>query len=178
MKLIDLTGKIFGRWIVIKRNYPDKNHKLRWLCRCDCGTEKIVYGQDLRTGHTKSCGCLKIEKSRLIFGLSNLRTLILHYKYNAKKRGYNFDLTEEQFKEISQKDCYYCGTKPNNTSTGKRTFGDYIYNGLDRIDNNKGYIIENIISCCKICNRAKDKMTLQEFQNWIEKVYIKRKEMK
>ena len=49
--------------------------------------------------------------------------------------------------------------------------GIYIYNGIDRIDNNKGYTIDNIVPCCHICNQAKSSFTLQEFQDWIEKVY-------
>jgi len=178
MRLIDLTGRKFGRWTVIRRSYPNRRTRSMWLCKCECGKEKIVYGQDLRTNHTQSCGCLKTEKSRLTFGLSNLRTLILHYKHNAEKRRLDFNLTEKQFEEITQQNCYYCGAKPNNTSTGKRTFGDYIYNGLDRVDNSKGYTIDNVVPCCKVCNRAKDTITLQEFQDWIEKIYNKRKEVK
>ena len=57
---IDLAGKKFGRWTVIKKGYPSKNGNTRWLCKCDCGTEKIVFGINLRQGRTKSCGCLNI----------------------------------------------------------------------------------------------------------------------
>lgn len=57
---IDLTGKRFGRLVVIGR--ADKKHnQYRWLCRCDCGKEVVVYGQPLRKGTTKSCGCLHRE---------------------------------------------------------------------------------------------------------------------
>ena len=115
----------------------------------------------------------------LPLGFSSMRQVIIHYKANAKRRGYDFNLTEEQFKEMTQKDCYYCGAKPNQFFKQKyhnnyRKFnGDFIYNGLDRIDSNKGYTIDNIVPCCSICNYAKHNLTLQEFQDWIEKVYNK-----
>jgi len=178
-KVIDLTGKKFGRLIVIKRTYPNgKYGHLKWLCKCKCGTEKIVWGNNLIRDNTKSCGCLYKETSPknckiLPSGVSNMRAIIGVYKDGAKKRGYNYDLTEEQFKEITQRDCYYCGAKPNNVSKRSTRFGDYIYNGLDRIDNEKGYIFNNVVSCCKFCNQAKSNFTLQEFKDWVERVYTK-----
>lgn len=65
--LIDLTGKTFGRLTVIKRaeDYirPNGNHSVRWLCKCSCEENKyvVVLGQLLRSGSTKSCGCLHNE---------------------------------------------------------------------------------------------------------------------
>lgn len=58
----DLTGKRFGRWTVIKRdgsvNYNSCVQAL-WLCRCDCGEERLVRGNSLRNGTSKSCGCAR-----------------------------------------------------------------------------------------------------------------------
>lgn len=62
-KFIDLTGKRFGRLEVIKRS-DNVNKETYWLCRCDCGNEKIINGHSLKTGNTKSCGCLGIENAR------------------------------------------------------------------------------------------------------------------
>ena len=146
-----------------------------WLCKCECGIEKIVNGYHLRQGHTKSCGCLSKENignlNRLPLGLGNMRASIRQYKKNAEIRGIEYKLTEEQFKEITQKDCYYCGAKPNNISKAKGRFGSYKYNGIDRIDNNKGYTINNVVPCCKICNQAKGNLTLQEFKNWVVNIH-------
>lgn len=63
MRLVDLTGKRFDRLLVLKR-YPENNNqnKPQWVCRCDCGNETIVTGSCLRSGNTKSCGCLNHEK--------------------------------------------------------------------------------------------------------------------
>ena len=59
---IDLTGQTFGEWYVIeKSDPPPTNHNggTFWKCRCSCGTIKIVEGQSLRNGRSKSCGCIK-----------------------------------------------------------------------------------------------------------------------
>ena len=178
-KLIDLTGKKFGRLTVIKRSYPNSEDEYpNWLCKCECGNERIVRGDLLRNGHTKSCGCLRKEtltyrneKGKLEQGISSMRQAITTYKKNAKSNGREYKLTEEQFKEITQKDCYYCGAKPDNVRKNKYNNGNYIYNGIDRIDNNKGYVTGNIVPCCKICNIAKHNLTIQEFKDWIRRVY-------
>jgi hypothetical protein len=60
-KFIDLTGQRFGRLIVVKKIGTNKNKKIVWLCQCDCGNTIQTLGESLRTGSTKSCGCLKIE---------------------------------------------------------------------------------------------------------------------
>jgi len=174
-KLNNLTGQRFGRLTVIGRSYPNsKWREAMHLCKCDCGKKIIASGHNLRSGNTKSCGCLNKERSsesnRINLGLGSMRARICNYKIDAKKRGHNFELTEEQFFKTTQKDCYYCGTKPNNISKYHNCNGSYIYNGLDRIDNNKGYLIDNVIPCCKFCNTAKSNLTLQEFKDWIKKV--------
>lgn len=170
---IDLTGQRFGRLIAIKRVGFDKWKQALWLCKCDCGTEKIIKASSLRSDVTKSCGCINREKQRLGFGIGNMRTLFAHYKKSARKRGYIFELTEKQFAEITKKDCHYCGAKPNQVTKRYGAFGDYIYNGIDRKDNEKGYTIDNVVPCCKMCNMAKNNHKLQEFKDWIEKAYNK-----
>jgi hypothetical protein len=62
-RLVDLTGQKFGRLKVERRAENDKGRRARWLCWCDCGNREsvIVTGYDLRTGHTHSCGCWKVE---------------------------------------------------------------------------------------------------------------------
>lgn len=57
--LIDLTGKRFGRWVVLERVANDKHRNLMWLCECDCGNKAAVQGNGLKNNHSRSCGCLK-----------------------------------------------------------------------------------------------------------------------
>ncbi len=58
-KLIDLTGKRFGRLTVIRKE--ESTCQTRWLVRCDCGNERIVQGGNIKSGDTQSCGCLQRE---------------------------------------------------------------------------------------------------------------------
>ncbi len=67
MKRIDLTGQRFGRLTVIEYDHAEHDGA-HWLCKCDCGTEKVVAGYLLRNGATKSCGCLKSDASRAALG--------------------------------------------------------------------------------------------------------------
>jgi hypothetical protein len=60
-KLQILIGKRFGRLTVIERAESIKKNVPRWRCRCDCGTEITTTGELLRSGHTRSCGCIKSE---------------------------------------------------------------------------------------------------------------------
>lgn len=56
---VDLTGQKFCRLTVLKRSENQNGSAVRWLCRCECGTETIATTNELRSGHKKSCGCLK-----------------------------------------------------------------------------------------------------------------------
>lgn len=64
-KLIDLTGKRFGRLVVIKRAGTNHYNKPTWYCVCDCGNYAIVNAHELRNGDTKSCGCYRDEQIRI-----------------------------------------------------------------------------------------------------------------
>jgi hypothetical protein len=58
----DLVGKKYGRLTVIAQSGRNKRNRIQWLCRCECGTEKVVVGDELRRGKVLSCGCYRDEK--------------------------------------------------------------------------------------------------------------------
>jgi hypothetical protein len=60
-RLIDLSGKRFGRLTVIERGADYKPRIPQWRCKCDCGNEKLINGSNLRLGYTTSCGCFRTE---------------------------------------------------------------------------------------------------------------------
>jgi hypothetical protein len=60
-KLIDLTGQRFGRLVVVSCA-GKKKQRLQWLCRCDCGNEKIIRATSLTSGNTTSCGCIQVKR--------------------------------------------------------------------------------------------------------------------
>lgn len=87
-------------------------------------------------------------------------------RQHSKEKG--FDLTLEQFIELSKQDCFYCGSKPTPTK-GHRKWSTYINtNGLDRVDSSMGYFYSNVVPCCIYCNMAKRERTQEEFYNWIK----------
>jgi hypothetical protein len=59
--LIDLTKQRFGRLTVLSRRDNDSRGRARWLCKCDCGNEKVILAHSLRRGTSRSCGCLMLE---------------------------------------------------------------------------------------------------------------------
>ena len=68
----DIVGKKFNILTVIKYAGSNKRQSSLWLCRCDCGNEKIVEGSSLKNNHTKSCGCLKLG-GKIIHNLHGTR---------------------------------------------------------------------------------------------------------
>lgn len=76
MPVKDILNQTFGKLLVIDRAENNKRGLARWICKCDCGNIIICNGADLRTGHTKSCGCEKykgFEKQRYKHGLCGTR---------------------------------------------------------------------------------------------------------
>lgn len=73
-KKIDLTGRKFGKWLVIEeaesRRYGKRQALRRfWKCRCECGVEREVLQSSLTNGNTQGCGCKKlIDLTGMQFG--------------------------------------------------------------------------------------------------------------
>lgn len=170
----DLAGQKFGRWTAIRR-IDSAGKNARWECICDCKTDKndtsIVHAGSLTSGHSQSCGCISRERETLPYGQSSFNRLLRNYKRHAKERNFEFLLTEDQFRSLTQQECYYCGKLPGKTMFAEHNNGDYIYNGIDRLDSSKGYFIGNVVPCCKTCNTAKMAMPEEEFYQWVESVY-------
>ena len=75
-KLIDPTGRRFGRWTVVSRA-PNRNHQANWFCRCDCGTERAVSANNLFMGRSASCGCAWRDNA----GMKNARRRAIAEKH-------------------------------------------------------------------------------------------------
>ena len=170
-----LVGKRFGRLLVIeKTNKKNKHGCLAYKCLCDCGKEHISYSNALnKKAGTRSCGCSRRpSKVRKAYGESSFRNLYQTYRNHAKQRNLEFCVTENEFKVLTKGNCYYCGSPPNKVAKASgRSYGEYIYNGVDRIDNFMGYVLENCVPCCKSCNRAKDVKSKDEFLLWVKSIY-------
>lgn len=167
-KRLDLTGQRFGKLLVVGFAGLNKYKQFSWNCICDCGEFKVVGSRDLRTGGVKSCGCLKRYKDKSLSVKKQLYSIFCH---NAKKRLHKIEIDFEQYVKLISQPCFYCGLIGSNTHKRDYINFDLRYNGLDRINNNLGYIESNVVTCCKHCNRAKSDMTAEEFQDWIRRVH-------
>lgn len=178
----DYTGLMFDRLKVISYSH-NKNNQRYWLCVCSCGTELTVSSSKLK--HQKSCGCIGREKCSIRmktlksgqkeYGVAAKNYCYHIYKKGARNRQIEFDLTFNQFIDIVQKSCTYCGRKDTRQVThnnrGNLFYGSFSCTGIDRLDNSKGYTLNNSVPCCWTCNNAKKDMSYDEFKEWIIQVY-------
>lgn len=90
---IDLSGKRFGKLVVIKREENASNGDARWLCKCDCGKHKIIRGTALNHGLTVSCGCyhkqIVSNKNNINYKHGKCNTRLYNIYNNMKARCYN-----------------------------------------------------------------------------------------
>jgi len=92
---------------------------------------------------------------RLAPGRALRNEAVSTYLRHAKARGLLWDLSDQQIDALFAGDCYWCGEPPSNRRSRKASHGDFIYNGIDRVDNTVGYINGNVVSCCFVCNSMK-----------------------
>ncbi len=137
-----------------------------WKFLCDCGKIKSIVSSKVISGDIKSCSCSKKRKPRLSKEKSTFNSLYSAYKRKAKKREIFFDLSMDDFLKLVKSNCDYCNEIPL-----QKHSKFFLYNGIDRVNNKKGYITSNCVACCKRCNRAKDIMDTKEFFHWVRKVY-------
>lgn len=173
-RFADITGQRFGKLVAIRRAGSKRTSAGRvgcWLCKCDCGNEALAYLKSLTNGNTRSCGCGRFGPQRgLGIGDAALNGLMRTYQGHARNRGLPWSLTRDDFKRLTSLDCHYCGTAPSQTVKGHPTSGDYVYNGVDRVDSSQGYQLDNCVSACGTCNFAKSDMSYEEFLAWIARL--------
>jgi hypothetical protein len=186
----DLTGNRYGRLVVVELTDERQHGNPVWICRCDCGSIVKMATSSFRAG-TKSCGCIGFGRKRyttrrggvgslqggsLTFERqvrANAESLFSKYRRAAIKRGYEWRLTYVEFLRIVVQDCHYCGEPPaqEHVVRAGRTDGQpFIYNGIDRVDNARGYETGNVVPCCGVCNTAKLDRDKGEFIEWARRV--------
>ena len=163
---------------VIEEIYDKERRRNLIKIRCDCGNVAVKSKSHISKG-CRTCGnsCpiskyLRSEAAKknnlggsniLEQGLSGMNRIYDLYKRRAKKKGFDFDITKDQFKSLTSSDCFYCGAEPSmvymhkvkNISERERENSRYIYNSLDRIDPKLGYTLDNVRPSCKCCNIMK-----------------------
>jgi hypothetical protein len=178
-------GQKFNRLTII--SYQGNS---RWLCQCDCGQTAIVGTRHLKSGNTKSCGCLKSEvnsePTKLRKFTSSNKKFEPHIT-TARRRWKSClyqdrecNLTFEQWFQLVQQNCFYCGIEPfnrynyfekkKNASREARDNGYFTSHGLDRIDSSKPHTLDNVVPCCFPCNGVKSNRPLQDFYQHVNKM--------
>jgi hypothetical protein len=163
----DLKGQTFGSWTVLRFHLYHKCRAAFWMCQCSCGNERSIRGSALFAGKTYQCNACKGRKAE---GVASCNRAFHSCQASAHKRNYEWDLTLDDFKNITRLPCFYCGAAPGNRVMAPRANGAFIWSGIDRKNNREGYHLENIVPCCKICNVAKSAMSVEEFLEWINRI--------
>ena len=152
-----------------------------WKCQCDCG--EFFNSREHKLGSRYGChSCTNrkttIERADRRTGIDHIglkNRLLKEYKCGAVKWKLEFSLTFDEFVNLLEGDCVYCGVKPRVYAYQKQYMQkgkpEWAHNGIDRIDSSKGYTIDNCVSCCTECNYAKHEMSVVEYKEFIKRVY-------
>jgi hypothetical protein len=97
-----------------------------------------------------------------------LRGEYRHYKDGANQRGISFSLSFDEFTSMLKEDCFYCGSEPSRLLRSLHEI--VIVNGIDRVDNDLGYVIGNCAPCCTVCNMMKHGHSMDKFIDHCTKV--------
>jgi hypothetical protein len=104
-----------------------------------------------------------------------VNNLFSTYKKGAQHRGFAFDLTMYDFERLICQDCFYCGAMPIKRILryNRRLHRTNLikWNGIDRLDNTRGYSMDNCVPCCWECNKMKMNMGLEDFFIRISRIY-------
>ena len=161
----DYTGQKRAMLTFVRFDKRIGNHTY-WFCKCDCGKLKSLRVSHVSEKDTQSCGCKKMTHFKKQGANRILNSSFSGYKRFSKKIGRQFSITFLDFAEIVKNPCFYCGhagdVKYLTTLHGKSTITD-IFNGIDRKDNSIGYVKENCLPCCKMCNYMKGSYGHEEF---------------
>lgn len=163
-------GMKFGMLTIISYTKKNPNEKGTTFVnvKCDCGRTKTTRATFLFRNITKSCGC----RGRLTGVESSKNQLYKSYVKGAEKRDIDFQLSREDFYHLILQNCHYCGIPPSKSSyhLQRAARGHFLYNGIDRKNNEIGYTKENSVSCCYNCNVSKNSRTYDEFINYLEQI--------
>lgn len=167
-----MPGDVFNRLTAIRFSHIGKHERRHLVFKCQCGNEVTRSAETVRSGNTKSCGCLSRESKRakrLPNDMGVVNQIVLQYKRHAKDRGIGFHLRFSDVDSIIRMPCAYCGEKAGNMKKTKNHDG-FAHNGIDRIDSCLPYISSNVAPCCGICNKAKGTRGYKEFILWAKRI--------
>lgn len=189
---IDMTGKVYNKWKVIKKveGSGKRTGGAAWIAEClGCNNTYVVKGANIRSGMSKQClkcGCKHghdLQKGQTRTKRtpqeSAYHYLFLQLRKEAKKRGFEWALTESDTHELVSQNCTYCNTEPSlicnplrhmNLSQSRVDGSTIKRGGIDRVDSRLGYVPGNVVPCCVKCNSAKMDRSVDDFIAWARKL--------
>jgi hypothetical protein len=173
-------GNVYGNHTVIDSTYrmSAKGEELLWICECTCG--KITKLRNSVLKDRRACMVCSIHLHWQDKDIkyknkhhSLKRRLYLTYVDRAKEKNLPFELTLEDAIEIFSQNCHYCGAEPvtGKNFKGNNIDGEFKKNTIDRIDSKLGYVKENVVPCCIMCNKSKLNHPVEVFLDWVNRVY-------
>jgi len=158
---------------ISERKRNDQKRQDPTLC-LDCGTKlteqttaKGKYDKLLRRCVPCYAKLQKVESQRPLRernykaeAFTNKHVLWNHYVKSAQKRRIDFAISKAVFQELIVKPCFYCSYHKEG-----------LVNGLDRLNNNAGYVEDNVVSCCELCNNLKASQHPQEFIDKMQAIH-------
>ena len=151
-----------------------KKHTLFYRVRClKCNKQSI---KSLRTIMVVKDNCEFCRQGNYRIPTINAPINCIKGQYirGAMERNFEWNLNDNEFKNLISQSCYYCGAAPKQYKQDLRFNKSnipFLRNGIDRLDSNKGYIIDNCVPCCENCNRMKMQLSENEFLTRVEKIY-------
>ena len=169
------VGEIYGVYEVIEEvRIPTATCiRIEWKCK-NINTGKIFQYRGSYLHHLGDRVTRKFNNERQL-GLR--RYLFRSSKIGACNRGHEFSLTFEEFDNLISQPCHYCGAEPREADAALlKKRGDthqptIRYNGIDRLDPNEGYTLDNCVPCCPTCNYMKHTQQKEEFLKQVAKIY-------
>jgi len=147
--------------------------KKEFVFECECG-EQFSLSRQYKFKNTMQLRCKQCKRKENMQPNVGERAAYKRVKSDAMRGGREFDLPLDWFLEAIHMPCHYCGRVDQNSINvaskrkGEFLIKDFKYNGLDRLNNDIGYVIENVVPCCFVCNRAKNSMGYQEYIEYID----------
>jgi hypothetical protein len=183
---IDYTNKRIGSLVFEYRLSSKEQRGVLWRAKCDCGRQIDIVSSRVQNQKHPSCGCMRPVAFSKNPKLRTLENRLRMYKQRAKRDCIGWSLTDEEFFDIIQQNCSYCGQSPDNEINAYKTSrheqvrshaaqqqhkrGAIKVNGVDRINSMLGYFVMNCVPCCRYCNYAKRERSHDDFMQWINRL--------
>ena len=105
---------------------------------------------------------------------SKFKNILTNYAADLSNGGIHKSVYE-YFVELTSQNCSYCGSAPSNLRVSRSGNCSYLYNGIDRVSNDKGYVTGNCAPCCKRCNAAKSDLSENDFLILVKDIFYNKK---